>query len=172
MERKPLWNPYVAGVALGLVLLSTFLLMGFGLGASGAAARLGFGTVYAVAPDVAQHNSYISHFVRPGVNPFDNWLVFLVIGVFLGGIIASMTAGRNDVAVLKGPNSTYSKKRRLMTALLGGVLMGIAARFARGCTSGQALSGGALLAVGSWAFMLMVFVGGYALAPFVKRQWQ
>ena len=42
---------------------------------------------------------------------------------------------------------------------------------ARGCTSGQALSGGATLATGSWLFMLMVFAGGYAVAYFVRRQW-
>jgi hypothetical protein len=49
--------------------------------------------------------------------------------------------------------------------------MGVAARFARGCTSGQALSGGALLSVGSWAFMMMVFAGGYAMAYFVRKEW-
>ena len=31
------WNPYLAGVALGIVLLSSFLVMGKGLGASGGA---------------------------------------------------------------------------------------------------------------------------------------
>ena len=36
---KGFWNPYVAGIALGLVLLLTFYLMGTGLGASGAVAR-------------------------------------------------------------------------------------------------------------------------------------
>ena len=57
--------------------------------------------------------------------------------------------------------------------------MGIGAKLARGCTSGQALTGGALLNVGSWAFMMMVFAGGYArrlvheeamamIAPFFK----
>ena len=40
--------------------------------------------------------------------------------------------------------------------------MGYGARFARGCTSGQALSGGATLSVGSWAFMFAVFAGAYA----------
>ena len=35
------------------------------------------------------------------------------------------------------------------------------AGLARGCTSGQALSGGAMLSVGSRAFMMMVFAGGY-----------
>jgi hypothetical protein len=49
--------------------------------------------------------------------------------------------------------------------------MGLAARAARGCTSGQALSGGAVLSVGAWIFMLSVFGGGYAFAWFVRRQW-
>ena len=49
--------------------------------------------------------------------------------------------------------------------------MGYGARMARGCTSGQALSGGAVLSVGSWAFMFAVFGGGYALAYFVRRLW-
>ena len=60
---------------------------------------------------------------------------------------------------------------RLFYALTGGILMGFAAALARGCTSGQALSGGALLATGSWAFMMMVFAGGYLGARFVRRQW-
>ena len=34
------WNPYLAGVLLGLVLLASFLIMGKGLGASGAANRM------------------------------------------------------------------------------------------------------------------------------------
>ncbi len=49
--------------------------------------------------------------------------------------------------------------------------MGYGARLARGCTSGQALSGGAVLSVGSWAFMFAVFAGGYALAYFVRKAW-
>ena len=47
-----------------------------------------------------------------------------------------------------------------------------AARLARGCTSGQALTGGALMSAGSWAFMMCVFGGGYALAYFVRREWR
>jgi len=50
--------------------------------------------------------------------------------------------------------------------------MGFAAKLARGCTSGQALSGGALMSVGAWAFMLAVFAGGYAAAWFLRRQWR
>ena len=59
-----------------------------------------------------------------------------------------------------------------MFALIGGALVGFGARLARGCTSGQALSGGAMLSLGSWAFMFSVFIGGYALAWFVRGLWQ
>ncbi len=41
----------------------------------------------------------------------------------------------------------------------------------RGCTSGQALVGGAELSIGSWAFMFSIFAGGFAVAYFVRRQW-
>ena len=50
--------------------------------------------------------------------------------------------------------------------------MGLGAVLARGCTSGQALSGGALLSVGSWAFMMAAFAGGYAAAPLFRRLWR
>ena len=50
-------------------------------------------------------------------------------------------------------------------------VMGFAAALARGCTSGQALSGGATLAAGSWVYMMMVFAGGYATAYFARRLW-
>lgn len=172
MKPKALWNPYVGGVALGLVLLATFLLMGYGLGSSGAAARLGCSVTYCVAPTVVEGSSYMSHYSGPHLNALDNWMVFLVIGLFMGGLISAVYARRNDRAVLKGEHSPYSNGKRLLFALIGGILMGVAARFARGCTSGQALSGGALLSVGSWVFMMCVFAGGYLMAPFVRRQWQ
>jgi hypothetical protein len=73
------------------------------------------------------------------------------------------------MSVEKGPR--ISVRYRLIFAFAGGALMGIGAKLARGCTSGQALTGGAVLNVGSWAFMLMVFAGAYALAYFIRRQW-
>ena len=59
-----------------------------------------------------------------------------------------------------------------MNQRTGGVISGVAAQIARGCTSGQALTGGALLNLGSWTFMLCVFAGGYAVSYFMRRAWQ
>jgi len=49
--------------------------------------------------------------------------------------------------------------------------MGTGAVLARGCTSGQALTGGALLSVGSWLFIAGAFAAAYATAPFLRRAW-
>ena len=48
---------------------------------------------------------------------------------------------------------------------------GLGAVLARGCTSGQALTGGALLSVGSWIFVLGAFAAAYTVAPLVRRVW-
>ncbi|HLE00066.1 MAG TPA: YeeE/YedE thiosulfate transporter family protein [Bdellovibrionota bacterium] len=168
-SEKPFWNPYLAGMALGLVLLSSFLIMGRGLGASGAANRIGVAVVDAIAPAHVSANPVMASLKEDGMHPLDDWLVFEVLGVFLGGAVAALTAGRMKLGVLKGPR--ISSEFRLAFALTGGILMGIAARLARGCTSGQALSGGALLSFGSWVFMFSVFTGGYALARLMKREW-
>ena len=169
--EKPFWNPYVAGVALGLVLLASFLVMGNGLGASGAANRLGIGAAHTVAPDAMESDDYFGGYVGPGKSVLDDWLIFEVLGVFLGGVVGAYAAGRLRRGIVMGPRPLAPWKR-IGLALLGGILMGIAARFARGCTSGQALSGGASLSLGSWALMFMIFIGGYLLAWPLRRFWR
>ncbi|NOZ02675.1 MAG: YeeE/YedE family protein [Deltaproteobacteria bacterium] len=172
MEPRPFWNPYVAGVALGLVLLGSFLLLGFGLGASGAANRLSIGAAELVAPGAIETSAYFSRYAGPGMNVLDDFMVFEVLGVFLGGLIGAYSAGRIRRGITMGPSQGVSPAARIGLAVLGGVFMGVAARLARGCTSGQALTGGSLLSVGSWVFMMAVFVGGYLTAPLVRRQWR
>lgn len=167
MERSErFWNPYVAGLALGLVLLASFIVVGKGLGASGAAFSLGVAGLEAVAPSHVAGSEYLS---RASGDLTHSRLIFMVLGVFLGGLVAAYSAGRLKLGVLSGPR--IGTKSRLAFALGGGVLMGMAARLALGCTSGQALSGGALLSAGSWAFMMAVFGGGYGVAYFIRRQW-
>jgi hypothetical protein len=162
-------NPYLMGVALGLVLLASFLVMGKGLGASGAAHRLGVAAVDAVAPAHVAASEYLSQTTANGANPLDDSFVFMLLGVFLGALVASYAAGRFGKEIVRGPR--ISTKHRLIAAAIGGVMMGFAAKLTLGCTSGQALSGGALMSAGSWIFMLAVFAGGYGMAYFVRRQW-
>jgi len=163
-------NPYLAGIGLGLVLLASFVVMGRGLGASGAFSSAAAVLVDTVAPEHAKANPFWSEYLASGAgHPLKEWLVFEVLGVLVGGFVSGLLAGRVRRTVEKGPR--ISTGRRLAFAFGGGALMGIGAKLARGCTSGQGLTGGALLSVGGWAFMLMVFAGGYGAAHFVRRQW-
>jgi hypothetical protein len=169
MERNPdkFWNPYLAGVALGSVLLASFLVMGHGLGASGASLRAGIAALASIVPSHVESTPALA---RAATSEHVSWLVFEILGVLLGGFVAAYTSGRLRGEVLRGPRIGVAS--RLALALAGGILMGAAAKMTRGCTSGQALSGGALLSVGSWAFMFSVFGGGYALAYFLRREWR
>jgi len=169
--QRTFWSPYVAGLALGLLLLATFVTMGWGLGSSSGPTRLAYWAAHLAAPAALEANGYAGPYFAGGASILEDWMVFEVLGVLLGGILGAGTAGRfRPGAVSRGPHA--SRARRLVLALAGGVLMGLAARWARGCTSGQALTGGAVLAVGSWIFMMAVFAGGYATAPLVRRQWR
>jgi uncharacterized protein len=170
LKEQPYWNPYLAGLGLGLVLLLSFVIMGRGLGASGAFSSIIAAGSNAIAPEKTKANEFYSEYLGDGSkSPLKDWLVFEVIGVFAGGFISGTLAHRVKKAVGKGPR--ISVKGRLFYAFLGGMLMGIGAKLARGCTSGQALTGGALLNLGSWIFMLCVFAGAYAFAYFMRRQW-
>ena len=158
-------NPYLAGVLLGLVLLASFLIAGRGIGASGAISQsLAHGAEF-----LELSNNYLD-VQKNSTSLWTSWIVIEVIGIFIGAYLSAKLAGRIKKETIKGDSITQSS--RLKQALLGGLLMGLAARLARGCTSGQALSGGAMLSVGSWAFMLSIFVGAYIAILFVRRSWQ
>jgi hypothetical protein len=166
----PYMNPYLAGIGLGLVLLAAFVIMGRGLGASG-----GFNAIVAFlmdtfAPAHAKTREWLAGYFVGGTSPLKEWLFFEIVGVFTGALISGLLARRVRVIVEKGPRA--SVRARLLMAFGGGVLMAIGAALARGCTSGQALTGGALLNLGSWVAMLMIFVGAYALASFVRWEWR
>jgi len=166
---KPYINPYVGGVILGIVLFSAFLFTGNGLGASGSVNRIQLALVDAVAPGHVDRIAYFAKTAGGNRNPLDHPSVWMLLGTALGGLLSGLFFGRARFEVRKGPN--ISTIMRLSAALMGGAVMGYGARMARGCTSGQALSGGAVLSVGSWTFMFAVFGGGYLVAYFVRKLW-
>ena len=163
-------NPYVAGVGLGLVLLSAFVVMGRGLGASGAFTAAVAWAANSFDPTYVAGNAFLERYIGDGsTHPLKAWLVFEVLGLFIGALISGLLARRVVVIVEKGPRIT--RGARLALAFAGGMLMAFGAALARGCTSGQALTGGALLNAGSWTFMICLFGGAYAVAWFLRKQW-
>ena len=166
---KPYMNPYLAGTLLGVVLFLAFFITGSGLGASGGLNRMLVFVQNIVAPEHIDQVPYLLKMAGGDMNPLNSWIVYLTAGTIIGGFISGLFGRRVKVETNKGPR--IGNKTRWMMAFLGGALMGYGARLARGCTSGQALSGGAVLSVGSWAFMFAVFAGAYALAYFLRRYW-
>ena len=168
-ETKAYMNPYLAGVFLGLVLFASFFFTGNGLGASGGLNRMIVFVEDQIIPEHVDRTPYLLAMAGGDKNPLDSWVVFVTVGTVLGGFVSGWRNGRIKLETNKGPGIT--NRTRWLTAFLGGSLMGFGARLARGCTSGQALSGGAVLSAGSWAFMFSVFGGGYILAYFVRKLW-
>lgn len=163
---QPFANPYLAGVLLGTVLLASFVVLGAGLGASGGIARIGAYFSVCVAP---LHTLGGEYFSKWGGKPLNYYLVLMFVGTFIGGMFSALLANRTKLQVERGRAASAGK--RLCYALVGGILAGFASRLAQGCTSGQALSGGALLLTGSLVFLGCTFAGGFATAWFFRRQW-
>jgi uncharacterized membrane protein YedE/YeeE len=162
-------NPYLAGVLLGLVLLAAFYFSGRGLGASGAMKRVVVQAVHTVAPNHAAQSAYYHKYVGGDKNPLKSWLVFEMLGVIIGGFISGALAGRLKIKVEHSPKIT--SKRRLVMALIGGILFGYGSQLGRGCTSGAALTGMAVLSVSGFVTMVSIFGTAFALAYFFRKNW-
>ncbi len=167
--EKPYVDPYLGGLILALVLFASLFITGSGLGASGTVGRFTVFLIDLVAP---QHVDRIPDFLHWGggtTNPLDATLPMLTLGSILGGLVSGLIHGRTKWEIVKGPS--ISNRTRLIMAFLGGMFFVYGARMARGCTSGQGLSGGAVLSAGSWTIVFAIFGGAYALAYFARKLW-
>jgi hypothetical protein len=167
---KSYWSPYLAGFGLGLTLLASFWLLGTGLGASGGLARCAAWCEQLLLRGHVENSEYFGKwFGQDSPHVMKYYLVFMGLGVLIGGFISARRNRRIAPSVERGPN--ISLGGRLILALCGGILAGFASRLARGCTSGQALNGTAMLLTGSVVFTVCLFIGAYATAYFVRREW-
>lgn len=143
------WNPYLAGLLLGLVVTGAFL----------AGAYFGASRVFT---EVANWLAGRSH--RLG-----DWMSLQIVGIFVGGLIGSVIAGRFRPGLERGARNP--RTLRLGMAVIGGALVMLGSRFAAGCTSGLALSGGLRMSTGAFVFMGTMFAGGFLGALVARRLW-
>lgn len=168
MAKNHFWSPYIAGAGIGLTLLAAFYLAGWGLGASSTFSLLTSVGMNQVFPDFTRGLTYFSQYLNAEA-PLKNWMLFEIIGVFLGGLSGALLSRNFRFRFVRG--STTGIGTRLFASVTGGILIGFAGRLARGCTSGVALSGGAQLAIAGWIFVIAMFVGGFIAAAFLRRLW-
>ncbi|WP_322521093.1 YeeE/YedE thiosulfate transporter family protein [Guyparkeria halophila] len=167
-QVRPLWPPFIAGIVLGLVVLLTFVLVGNGMGSSGAFARVATEVGLQVAPEATRENAYLGGMAQG--NPLAAWIVVAAIGTLIGAILAAVSSGRFRVKVDRG-SGRIGVAPRLLLALGGGLLAGFGSRLAAGCTSGVGLSNTAMLGVAGFVFLIVFFVVGILISLLMRRVW-
>jgi len=170
-KPTPYMNPYLAGLLLGLLLLATIYITGRGLGASGAIKSYAVTSVETLAPQHAATAPFYTEYTAShgSGSPLMNWLVFEVTGVLIGAFLSGLISKRLNFNLDKGPRSTT--RIRIVGALIGGVLWGVGSQLGRGCTSGAALSGMAVMSTGGILTMMSIFAGAYLFAFFFRKLW-
>jgi uncharacterized membrane protein YedE/YeeE len=170
IKKTKYLNPYLGGVLLGIVLLAANFVSGRGLGASGAIKSTIVATMTTVAPSASENSGFVKEFRQSHEgNPMKTWLVFEMLGVLVGGFLSGTIAGRLKFKVEHSPKIT--SRKRLLLALTGGALFGFGSQLGRGCTSGSAMSGMAVLSLGGFITMAAIFGTAFALAYFFRKNW-
>ena len=112
---------------------------------------------HGLAPAHVEASAYFGEwFQADAPHVLQYYLVFMAVGVLIGGFISAL-GSRRISAVHRARPADLGARAGCCFALCGGVLVGFASRLARGCTSGQALSGTALLLSGSVVFLISLF---------------
>jgi hypothetical protein len=154
--RRSEWSPYLAGVGLGLVSLISLAATGKLLGASGGWENLAGYLGLLIDPQ----NMYFKFVMPPGIG-FNVWLL---VGVFLGGMTGALLAREWKIRWL--PDKQWvevfgpSRAKRFLIVFFSAALLEIAAGIAGGCTSGLAISGGLVAAPAAFLFIASMFASG------------
>src|SRR5210317_1314757 len=103
---KPYWNPYLAGILLGVLLFLAFFITGSGLGASGGLNRLLVFFQNMFWPEHIDQVPYLLKMAGGDSNPLDSWIVFLTLGTLTGGYVSGKLGDRVKWETNRGPNTS------------------------------------------------------------------
>ncbi|MBM3498831.1 MAG: hypothetical protein FJX74_09180 [Armatimonadetes bacterium] len=161
------WSPYVVGIGIGVLSWITFILSDKPIGCSTAFTRASGMLERLLRGRGVLNKEYYRQFV-----PEIEWEWMLVVGVVVGAFISARLSGESTgrwVPDTWAASFGASPVLRWVVALVGGVLMGVGARWAGGCTSGHGISGTLQLAASSWLAAMGFFAGGIVMAMFIFR---
>lgn len=139
------WSPFVTAVLVGLIAAIAWPV-------SEATGRM-FGL------GVTVPTANILQYAVTGDNQFLNWGMFLVLGLFIGSFIAAKASGEFRWRV---PNA-----KTMVTSSAGGVLMGIGASLAGGCSIGNGLVMTAMMTWQGWIALVFMILGVWVASYFV-----
>lgn len=156
------WIPYLAGAGIGILSWFAFLISDKPLGCSTAYANTSGMIERLFRGKKAGEKEYYKK-IKLGID----WQWMLVAGIVAGAFITSIIIGGFSLEWVPsafGDHFGYDPALRWIVAIIGGILMGLGARWAGGCTSGHGISGTLQLAVSGWIAVAAFFISGIAVA--------
>jgi len=163
-------TPYLVGAGIGALNAFAFLSAKRGLGVSTAFETLAAKASQSFAPDLTNVNAYLKE--REGV-PKTDWQSLLVLGVPLGSFLAARAGGRAEMSEIPAEWSKRfgnGRPKRYVGAFLGGAILMLGARLAKGCTSGHGLTGTSQLALSSLLFTPLMFATAIVAARVIYKE--
>jgi len=157
------WSPYLAGACIGVVLCFAMLLSGKTLGCGAA-----FTGVAGTIESLFRGRKTVSE--KPYFQMFPlkiEWQWMLVLGIIIGAFFSSLLSGTFHISYIP---SVFSEQfgdnpaLRIITALIGGIFVGLGARWAWGCPSSHGISGIPQLSLASFVAVACMFGVGIGTA--------
>jgi len=161
------WSPYAVGIGIGVLSWLAFLLSDKPIGCSAAFSRTSGMVERLFRGSRVAEKPYYKKFT-----PTVDWQWMLVIGILVGAFISAQLSGEfraTWIPQMWASSFGSGIAMRWIVALIGGVLIGLGARWAGGCTSGHGISGTLQLAVSSWLAVMGFFIGGIVTAVAIYR---
>jgi len=160
-----IWSPYLVGAGIGILSWFTFLLSDKPIGCSTAFSRTSGMIEQVLTGRSVKDKPYYKKF--PAVV---DWEWMLVLGIIIGSMVSALISGELRLRLIPSlwmARFGLSFFLRFVAALSGGIVIGIGARWAGGCTSGHGISGTMQLAVSSWIAAILFFISGILTAQFL-----
>jgi uncharacterized membrane protein YedE/YeeE len=164
---EAIWSPYVAGAGIGVLSCLAFLLSDRPIGCSTAFVKARGLIGKAINPDTLAKKEYYREII-----PQIDWAFMIIPGIIIGAFISAFISGQFHffwVPSLWGFAFGYNPLIRIIVALVGGILLGLGARWAGGCTSGHGINGSIQLSLASIITACCFFIGGIATALLIFR---
>lgn len=153
MTEVTVWNGWLGGALIGVFVIAMAWIAGKPLGCS---------TAYG---NVCGFVSRLRYFHSGPYENNDNFRLWFMFGLPLGGLIAALTSPGEIVASFS-LGSLYDSVLpealvpRALVLMLGGVMIGFGSRMAGGCQSGHSIMGIGLRNVPSIVASIGFFIGG------------
>ena len=172
-------QPFHTALILSLIGFVSYLIIGMPLGITTSYAKLGASIESLIAPEHVNSLVYFSASAMNYVPPFANEAISGGAGPSLDGIAAiqypliiGIIAGAFIYSIKLGEFKLYYKlpHRQYISAITGGIILGMSARMTPGCNIWHLWGGVPILAGQSIVFFLGLFPGSW-LGSIIFKQW-